>query len=189
MTMSASIPEGLPTELTSGMTWVWDDTAYSDYPPEDGWVLSTRFVGDKDNADLTVTAATEGTGYRSTAAATATAALPPGSYTAYQWVTLAAESYAVLAKRLVTVAPNPAKVAPGSQRTHAQTMLQAVRDAIQALVEGGVAAYSVGTRTYTLNQLADLERLEAKYAAKVQSETTNRFGTHIVATFNAPSWP
>jgi hypothetical protein len=161
MTMSASIPEGLPTELTSGMTWVWDDTAYSDYPPEDGWVLSTRFVGDKDNADLTVTAATEGTGYRSTAAATATAALPPGSYTAYQWVTLAAESYAVLA----------------------------MRDAIQALVEGGVAAYSVGTRTYTLNQLADLERLEAKYAAKVQSETTNRFGTHIVATFNAPSWP
>lgn len=178
--MAYTVPTSLPSSLTAGMSWRWDETV-PEFPPAEGWTLSRRFVGD--SAQLELTAATSGSTYQFTATATQTATLPAGEYRVTAWVTSGATKYAV-DDRVLTVEADPTVLAPGSQRSQAEADLVAVDAAIRAIVSGQVSSYSIGGRSFTLHSLGDLRAWRAQLAAQVWRERNpGQTGQRIAVSF------
>lgn len=181
--MAATVPTTPPTDLTAGITWRWDRTL-DDYPPADGWALKVRFVGDA--ADLTLTAVVNGTTFEFTATPSETASLAAGLYRYVEYVELGAARH-VVADGTVVVRANPLTVAPGDQRSHAEVMLAKVRAAKAALVDGGAKQWTVGQRSFTSNDLGELSKLEAQYAAAVRRQRTGVLGRPVEVVMRRPA--
>jgi len=64
------------------------------------------------------------------------------------------------------------------------TLLQNVRDAITAIVTGGVQSYTIGlpgggSRTVTKIHLAELRKMEADLVARINQASRGRFGVAV----------
>lgn len=60
-------------------------------------------------------------------------------------------------------------------------LLQTIRNALFALIDGGVASYRIGDREFTKLDLDDLRAMEREYAVRVQSLSSP---TLVLAEFN-----
>lgn len=180
--MAATVPTTPPTDLTAGTTWRWD-RVLADYPPADGWALKVRLVGD--TGDVTLTAAVDGTTYQFTGTPAASAALEAGLYRLVEYVERSGELH-VVSEGTIVVRANPLTVAPGEQRSHAEVMYAKVRAAITALVDGGAKQFTIGQRSFTQNDLGELTRLEARYAAAVRRQRTGVLGRPVEVVMRRP---
>lgn len=50
-----------------------------------------------------------------------------------------------------------------------EEMLEAVQNALFALISGGVSSYSIAGRSFTKHNLSELQRLESHYQSQVAS--------------------
>lgn len=191
-----TIPLGVPTSIVAGDSATWDDPAlshaqYGAFSSTDGWVLTYRFTGRKQQA--TVVGATQGTGWRMAMTAQQTATLKdagsgvepePIQYLAQ--ATKGTDAFTLLSG-VVTLFPDPTSLKNG-QTSAAQDMLVLVRAAIKSLVTNGIKSAQIQGRAYTKNDLSELRRLEAFYASKVWREAhPGQLGPAIVGRFISPS--
>jgi hypothetical protein len=182
--MAPTLPTFLPSSLTAGMTWRWDETL-GDYPTTEGWSFARRFVGD--GFAQTLTSTPTGGVYQFSASATETAAFPAGDYRVTAVVTQGGTKYA-LDTVVVTVYADPTTLAPGSQRTEAETLLLEVDAAIKAIVSGQVASYSVGGRSFSMHSLTELRTYRGSLAARVWRERNpGQSGPRLAVAFKPTS--
>lgn len=173
-----TIPTGVPATLIAGDSAVWDDPAlshvlYGAFRSTDGWVLTYRFTGP--GGQLVVTAATEGSGWRTTLTAEQTRTLKASGASdgadAIQvlgQVSQGSDAITLIATTL-TLQLDPVTQAAGTE-SYAARMLRVVRVAIEDLVTRGLKSASVQGRSYTKNELGELRALESHYAEQVRSE-------------------
>jgi hypothetical protein len=186
-----TVPTGAPASLVAGDSAVWDDPGlshprYGSFASTDGWVLTYRLIGP--TASLEVVAATQDNGWRTTLTAAQTTALKndqtadPDTIRVLGQVSQGADLVTVLDTTL-QLAADPTTLTEGAQSA-AVTMLALVRTAIQDLVVRGVKAAQIQGRAYTKNDLTELRKLEAYYAAKVAQEANHgQFGYPIAGVF------
>lgn len=162
----------IPTELVSGETSSWDDLATTDSlgasVTSGAYALTYEFRGP---VSLTLTAAAQGDGWRTSLSATNSATLTPGTYF---WQAIATKSGAklVLKSGRVVVSASLAGVstAPYDGRTQAEKDLSDTQAAIRALAKGGVKSYTIGNRSLTKLDLPELLTLESKLKYEVARE-------------------
>jgi hypothetical protein len=173
------VPTGIPQRIVAGDTVVWDDPAVADprgpFTSTDGWVLHYHFVAP--SGRLSVTATTQGSGWRTTLSASQTSGLRSPTttepeairYTAR--VTKASESYSLpsLSGTLI-LDPDPATL--GSYVSEYEQELAEVRAAIRA-IQKGAQNYTIGDRSVTK---ADLSTLYARERVLIDAITRARYG-------------
>lgn len=186
-----TIPSSMPTALVAGDSATWDDSGFSHplygaFSSADGWTLTYSLV--TRTASLDVTASVNGNGWRTSLTAAETLQLKDSGTGVepepLRWiarVSLSGDVFTV-ASGIATLHPGPALQGTGYV-SHAQEMLALVRAAIKQLVSGGIKAAQIQGRAYTKNDLGELTKLEARYAAQVELERSGgRLGS-IEVTF------
>ena len=175
----------MPEAITAG-TLVKYQRSFSDFPADQGWALAVYLRG-KGTANATANA--NGSAFDVTLSASASAALPPGSYIWTERVTKATEVYDV-ASGLVTVLLNPATAGAGDSQTWEEKTLALVETAITALSTGGVESYQVGTRAVTKIQLPELKKFRGELIGVVRMQRNGgRAGRQHLVTFrSAQRW-
>lgn len=162
----------IPASLVSGDSISWDDNGSSDNlgnaVDSSQYTLSYVFKGK--GGSLTVTAATNGLGWRTTITTTQSATLPPDIY---YWQAYATKSGArqTLGNGQLIIKQNLAAAPAGFDgRSQAQKDLDAVQAAIRKGGGSGVAEYTIGNRSLKNIPIADLMILESQLKAQVQKE-------------------
>jgi hypothetical protein len=167
--MAATIPTGLPIRAHAGDSWLFDLT-YGGYPNTDGWVPAVHVRGAETIPWSPTWVATQGTGWRVTIPATATADLPAGTYT----VACTLTGSGVTVGQVVTVdvvscvvQANLATAAAGDQTVWEETMVATLRTAIQSLASGTVSSYMIGPRQVVYQDLPELRKMLGQFEAKL----------------------
>jgi hypothetical protein len=143
-----------PQTIVAGDTVRWPDT-FADYPATDGWVLKHRLAPLGTGTPLTITAATDGSSFLSTIAASETSGLGAGAWTLTSWVEKAGEVFTV-GSRQVQVQPDPRSMAAGFDgRSAARKALDDARAAFYAF-NPAKKRYKIGEREFEFNTAADI---------------------------------
>ena len=178
----------MPEAFTAG-TLVKYQRSFSDFPANQGWTLAL-FLRGKGVANGS--AAANGAAFDVTLAASATAALAPGTYYWTERVTKGTEIYDV-DSGVVTVLLNPETAAAGDSLSWEEKTLPLVEAALTALSVGGVQSYQIGTRAVTKVDVPELKRLRGELVANIMRQRNGgRPGrTHLVNFGVGPrrSWP
>lgn len=186
-----TIPSSMPTVLVAGDSATWDDSGFSHplygaFSSADGWSLVYSLV--TRSAAIQVTASVNGNGWRTRLTADQTLQLKDSGTGVepepLRWIARVSQGSDVftVASGVATLHPGPAQEG-GGYTSHAQEMLVLVRGAIKSLVSGGIKAATIQGRAYTKNDLTELTRLEARYAAQVELERSGgRLGS-VEVTF------
>lgn len=156
----------VPTSIRSGDTLKFLVSS-SDTPASDAWTGTAFAYGPATKAG-TVTA--QGADFLVTFSATDTAAMSKGDYRLVVLATKAGERFTIL-ERTIRVEANPATLTTNAGQEHAEKMLTAIRAELQARVTGSGSAsesYSIGGRAISKIPIAELERLEHIYLARVR---------------------
>lgn len=166
----------IPSEITSGDSAVWDDSATVDNlgnaVTSADWTLKYYIVG---AGSLTLTAVAEGTGWRTTLTVAQSDTLEAGTY---YWQAVATKGSPEVTDKLtlgsgqLKVNANLADAEDGFDgRSQAEQDLAAVQAAIRSIVAGGGnQEYTIGNRSARKYSLADLLALESKLKAEVVRE-------------------
>ncbi len=178
--MAYTVPSTTPSTLYAGTTWTWD-RSYSDYPPAT-WTATAVIVGT--DGKLSLTASTNNGNHRFSATATQTAALPAGTYRVYITVTSGAEVYPV-EETTLEVKPNPATVAVGEFRTHAERMLAAIEAKLEGRADADLESYTIGNRSVSQIPVRELLRLRNIYRAQVYRQQAGADAVSTKVTFGA----
>jgi len=160
-----SVPCTPPTELVAGSSAVWDDAGashpdYGSFTPADGWTLTYAFVGP--DSRLEVTAAVEGSGWRTSLTQAQTTELQdpdtPGDQTVRwtAWVSKATDRFPV-AQGVIAISADPTQQTAGFVSETA-TELKAAK----AARARGLVAYSLGNRSFNYGTAAELDRRIAR---------------------------
>lgn len=167
--MAADIPTSEPSELRAGDTWTWTKTV-ADYPAT-SWTLKYRFKNAAGGFEIT--ASTSGTDYSVTVAASTTAGYAAGAYSWMAWVEGGSSEKYTVDTGTVTINPDyrtGTATAAFDDRTHAQTVL----DAIEAVIEGRAAKdqeeYTIAGRSLKRTPIASLLKLRQHYLAEVAAQ-------------------
>lgn len=149
-------------------------TSVADYPASDGWTLKYRLVPrftTPAQAAVTITAATyEVDGYRVELGPSDTA-WEPGAYSWASWVEKTGSRVTLEQGGELTVTPNPATAAAGTDvRSSAEQALAAVRALILGKATTGQAEYTINGRSLKSYPMADLLALQSSLQAEVARE-------------------
>jgi hypothetical protein len=156
------------TQIIAGDTLQFR-TAVPDYPANAGYTLTYRLVPRAAGAAIEIEATADGAEYIVAAAAAATAAWAPGEYAWHAYVEKDGARY-TRGTGLVTILPDPAAVAPGTDsRSQAR---KAVDDLKVALAAWNPLrrSYSIGDTTMTFNGTAEILRLLSYWEAQLAGE-------------------
>lgn len=131
-------------------------TTVKDYPASDGWVLKFRLAPrTAGNSAIDLTAVAESADFRTTAAASTTAAWSPDSYSWTSWVEKSGEVYTVASGQIV-VKQNPRTAPAGFDgRTGAAKALDDARTALYAF-NPTRKRYKIGEREMEFNSTAEI---------------------------------
>lgn len=162
------------TKLTAGDSLDFV-THVGSYPASDGWTLQYVLVprfSTPAQAAISITAATfETSAYRVTEAPATTANWAAG---VYSWASMVSKSGARVTLEQggeLTVAPNPATLAPGTDlRSTAAKALEAVRALLAGKASTGHMSYTIAGRELRSYSIAELIKLEGKLARDVNFE-------------------
>jgi hypothetical protein len=166
----------IPKEIISGVSTIWDDEETVDAlgaaVVSSAWTLKYIFKGP---ASLVLTAAVNGTGWRTTLSVTDSATLIAG---VYYWQAILEKGSPTVTDRIakaqgrLTVKPALSGVT-GTDfdgRTQARKDLESIQAAIRAIGAGGTKSYTIGNRSFTKMDLPDLLMLESRLKAEVVRE-------------------
>jgi hypothetical protein len=150
-------------------------TTVADYPADDGWTLKYRLVprfATPVQAPIELTAsAYEVSGYHIQVAAVTTASWKAGVYEWASWVQKGAERITIERGQEVTVEPDPAAVAQGTDsRSSSRQALEAVQAKIKGKATDGVESYEVNGRQLKYYSLTELLKLEQRLINQVAAE-------------------
>lgn len=164
----------IPKEIIAKETVSWDDPSTVDElgnsVDSSEWTLTYVFRG---AAGVTLTAATEGTGWRTST--TVSSFTTAGTY---YWQAILTKGGGtptdrkLLSSGRLEVKANLADASPTFDgRSQIRKDLEAVQSAIRAIISGGaVQSYTIGTRSLTKMQISDLLALESKLKADLVRE-------------------
>lgn len=181
------VPCSPPTELIAGSSAVWDDAGashpeYGSFAPADGWTLTYNFVGPTGSVE--VTAAVNGTGWRTSLTSEQTAELQDpdtfGDQTVRwtRWVTSGTDRFPVGSDVLV-ISPDPAQQNDGFQ-SDAVIELKAAK----LMRSRGIIAYTMHNRSFQYADAAALNRRIAQLEFIVwQEQHPGEFGPAIAGVF------
>jgi hypothetical protein len=168
-----TIPNCEPREITRGATVAWT-RSISDYPPADGWALTTYFRGTGKGVD--VVAVEDGSDYLSTMTAAQSASMASGRYDWQAWVARGTgetlEQHQVGAG-VVTVKLGFVSVdtdTPVDGRSENEVALANIRLALGKAAAKNAAEYQIANRMKREHTIADLILLENRYVQLVNSE-------------------
>lgn len=168
--MTIEVPTNEPRELRAGDTWQWRREDLTDYPAS-SWVLTYRFKNAAGGFEIAASA--DGDNHAVTVAAATTSGYTAG---VYDWAAQAVSGttkHTVDTGRLTVLANLFAGTATAAsdQRTHAQTVL----DAVEALLENRATLdqqeYQIGGRMLKRMPITDLLKLRNFYKSEVANET------------------
>jgi hypothetical protein len=137
------------------------------------WTLTYYLRTNTASEGATVVGSAYGTGWEFTIAAATSAAFDAGDWYWQALATYGTEKVTLGAGQLEVLAALSYSGAPGAVdgRSQAQKDLDAVQAAIRAIVSGGVVKqYTIGNRSLSKYDLADLLQLEGKLKADVKRE-------------------
>lgn len=163
--MSADIPTTEPATLRAGDTWAWT-RSLQDYPATT-WTLKYSLV--KSGVQKQITATASGTDHAVSVAKATTAAYAAGTWSWVASVTDGTSRYTVDQGTLTVLTDIEAASSGYDDRSHAQTML----DAIEAWLESkdpGVAEYEIAGRRMKYHSVDALIKLRSQYRAEVRRE-------------------
>lgn len=177
--MSAAIPSQIPPQLTAGDTAVWE-IHLSDYPADQGWVISYAFLRLDTGAKISITGSASGATHSVNVAATETANWVDGEYSGQAYVTKIGERFKVWEGPL-TVLKNFAAIDGEDTRTIARKTLDAIEAAILKISlaqssgkAGGIIEWTAEglhiKRSSPDQLLAELTKQRDRYAAIVSNE-------------------
>lgn len=174
--LTAQVPTDIPASLTAGDTWQW--TKYvNDYSAADGWILTYYLSGPGLTQTIVATTDTDGVGFSVTVPATTTAPLVAGVRQYIARVALAGAVHTVDSGTVV-VLPNVATATSGQMQSVAEQMVALIEQALLAqaatAANGGtggvIQSYSIGTRSVTYRDEADLRAQLSHWKWKVWAE-------------------
>jgi hypothetical protein len=168
-----TIPNCEPREITRGATVAWTRSLF-DYPPADGWTLTTYFRGTGKGVD--VEAEADGSDYDLTLTAAQSASMAPGRYDWQSWVARGAgeslEQHQV-GEGVATVKIGFTAVdadTPVDLRSENELNLAAVRAALGKAVDKNKAEYSIAQRMKREHSIPDLIAWESRLVQLVNQE-------------------
>jgi len=152
-----------PASLTAGFDWAWDieDPAHA---PRDGWVLKYALRGP---GSLDLTATDSGTTHEIRVPASASAALPAGSY---RWIRYAERGLARvrLGEGRVTIEPDFLALTDG--RSHAERALEAINAKLEGRLSKDVEEFQIDGKQVRRIPIPELWKLKARYEDLVRQE-------------------
>lgn len=176
--MAPPVPTSVPPELSLGTTWVCDLT-FEDYPSSEGWTATLRFVPNHpDDEAIDVAgvedAAAPGT-YRFTVVAGETEDMKHGTWS-WSVVMKGSGGTHLAARGTVRTLPDPAKAEAedlkGLEPMSAQETLTLVDRAIQQILAGANQSWTIGIRTFTKLDLAELRKWRSILVSQIRLERT-----------------
>lgn len=168
--MSAETLYTPPSEIRAGDSAEWRRT-FPEYAPADGWVLAYTLIGR--TAVHTITASTEGNGFKVTLTAADTVAWPAGAGTLVEYVTNG-PARKTLAEWPLTLLPDLAAASAGVDlRSPAQKMLDTIEVwmSTKSPVHGSV---QYGDRRVDQYSPADLLAIRSRLRAEVAAEGSGK---------------
>jgi len=166
----------IPSQLRAGDTIRWIDIAGTDnlgnIVSSADYTLTYWLRTNTASEGASVVGTAYGTGWEFTIAANVSSGLDAGTW---YWQAIASKSGSVItlgAGQLMVDAVLSYAGTPGAfdGRSQAQIDLDAVQAAIRAIVSGGAKQYSIGSRSFTKLDLAELMELESRLKAEVKRE-------------------
>lgn len=166
--MAAPIPSSEPKTVSAGNTIQWTKSV-SDYPADQGWVLSYAFVSTVGNK-FGVTATASGSEFLVTIAASTSAGYVAGTWTWQAYVSKAAERFLVDSGSMKILPDYSAQATTLDTRSHARRCLELIMLAMEGRLPDGLDGYSIGGVDIRMIGLAQLRELYDKYLSDVMSE-------------------
>jgi hypothetical protein len=169
--MTIEIPTNEPLKIVAGDYVQWK-RELSDFPADDGWVLTYTLLNA--TTKITITAAADGADHLVTLAIATTAAYTAGEYTWQAYATKAATSQRYkVDEGTMEVEANFAALSTLDARTHVKKVL----DAIEAVIENRATLdqeeYSIQGRSLRRTPMEDLLTLHKRYK-RLYAEEQNR---------------
>jgi hypothetical protein len=166
----------IPAQIRAGDTVKWRVDAsrdsFGNAVSSANWSLSYYIRSNTAGEGVTVTGTAYGAGWEFTLSATDSATLDAGDYYWQSIATYGSEKLTLGAGQLQVLAALNYSGTPGAYdgRTQAQIDLDAVQAAIRAIISGQAKQYSIGGRSFTKLDLADLMQRESTLKAEVKRE-------------------
>lgn len=158
-------PTQVPAELIAGDTWEWE-RELADYPAPT-WDVVWYF--EKLDHNFSVSGVDSGTKHTGTVAAATSAAVKPGEYR-WRLVATSGSTRKTVESGRLTVLPDPAAVGNFDHRTTARVVLDAIEAYLRDPTNLAAASYSLGGRSLSRWNRADLLVERDKWKAEAQSE-------------------
>jgi len=162
----------IPSQITAGDSTSWVDNPTSDNlgNPIDSVSWTLKYALQQSSAtNLTVTAAAEGSGWKTSLTKVQTAAWSAGVPVYWQAYAEKGSERVTLGSGSVQINPNISSATGSTDlRSQAQQDLDAVNAAIRSMLSGGaVQEYTIGNRSLRKMQLSDLLVLQSQLKAQV----------------------
>jgi hypothetical protein len=181
---------GEPSEFQAGDTVIFDtlalsDPAYGDFTSSAGWIMTYDWASP--TFRLTSTAATQGTGWRTTLAASDTDKLKYGTQPeTVTWAASVALSGQKFTLRRGTASLTANLSSVDSLQSHAAQALTLIESALVGRIPAGMESYQIQGRALVKIPMKDLIRLRNYYRAELRRQRWNGNGT-LQVVFNPPS--
>ena len=184
-------PIRIPTTLVAGDSATWDDPSFvhptlGQFDAAGGWTLTYYLVSSGSN--LAKPATTQGSGWRTTLTPADTLPLKDAQNDEAElvrWsaaVTQGSDKYTVGDGTLI-LHPNPQNQTAG-YKSHNRQMLDDCNAAVRTRIQDDIVAYQINGRTVTREQVIDLRKMRAFYAAAVwREEHPGQLGPQVVGRF------
>ena len=166
----------IPATIRAGDTVKWRDEAGTDNLgnaiDSGSWTLTYYLRTNTASEGATVVGVADGQGWAFTLAAATTAGFDAGQWFWQAVATSGSEKVTLGAGQLEVLAALEYSGTPGAfdGRSQAQKDLDAVQTAIRGLISGGAKQYTIGSRSFTKVDLAELMERESRLKAEVKRE-------------------
>jgi hypothetical protein len=148
-----------------------------DYPASDGWTLKYRLTAQfttptQAPIDIDCTTDSDGASYKLLASAATTGNWKPGSYYWSRRLERGADRVTLERDRQLDVLADPTATIQGNDaRSHARKMLEQIETALEGFASGStIKSYTIGTRSFTKADHAELIKLHSRYQWLVANE-------------------
>ncbi len=163
----------LPTEFPAGTTVSYRRQT-SEYPANDGWVITLYLAGPEEANAVGVA---DGADHIITLSALATAALTPGVYEWIEEATKGSTTYRV-ASGVVTVLTDLSVASSGSNQQWTERAIAALKAHIEGRLPAGLQSYQIANRVVSKMSYEEamdlLGKLEARLARKAHPNRVTR---------------
>lgn len=167
---STNYPEGVPSILVIGDTWLWRRTDLTDYATA-SYALSYVFrLEGTGSTSIAVTATESGPDYLVEVAAATTAGYTAGVYQWQEYITRSSDSARLtLSEGTCEVVANRS-AATTDPRSHAQKVLTAIEAVIEGTASKELASYTVDGVAISRRPIDELLRMREAYRYEVDEE-------------------